>query len=52
MRVILTDKDFVKKAELLLSVFHTSQVSDEKSPLKRWVCVFASVAMFLNYVKS
>ena len=51
-RVILIDKDFVVRAELLLCFFHTLKASDKKTPLKRWVCVFASAAMFLNYVKS
>ena len=52
-RLILTDKDFVVRAELLLCLFFTHyKASDEKSPLKRWVYVLVSVVMFLNYVKS
>ena len=51
-RVILTDQDFVEKAEILLCFFTHYKASDEKFPLKRWVYVLVSVAIFLNYVKS
>ena len=51
-RVILTDRHFVEKENYYFAFFTHYKASDEKSPLKRWVYILVSIAMFLNYVKS
>ena len=51
-RVNLTDRDFLKKQNYYFAFFTHYKALDEKSPFKRWVYVYVSVAMFLNYVIS